>query len=183
MCRRGGRRRHLRPTSRRKSGFSGSRAQWMPSREVASPSDMVGGRSTGVAGVPETIGSIVADQDVAALADLAVPGVASRAGEDRVLRDRRPAGQWPGGRGLLEDRPGEIGGQRRPPGSRAREARPRRCQTSGASMNHRASSSRMRWPGMDCDPVGSGPRRRRSPASPGPCLFILPCVQRTWTVL
>ena len=66
----------------------------------------------GIAGVPETIGSIVADQDVAALADLAVPGVAPGAGEDRVLRDRRPGGQWPGGRGLLRDRPREIGGQR-----------------------------------------------------------------------
>ncbi len=36
----------------------------------------------GIAGVPEMKGSVVADQDVAALADLAVPGVAAGAGED-----------------------------------------------------------------------------------------------------
>ena len=65
-----------------------------------------------VAGVPETVGSIVADQDVASLADLAVPGIAPGAGEDRVFVDRSPGGQRPGGRGLLRDRPGEIGGQR-----------------------------------------------------------------------
>ena len=63
----------------------------------------------GVAGVPETVGSVVADQDVAPLADLAVPGIASGAGEDRVFRDRCPTGQRPGARGLfLDDRPRKI---------------------------------------------------------------------------
>src|SRR5579863_3817149 len=44
----------------------------------------------GVAGVPEMVDRVISDQDVAAFADLAVPGVSPGTGEDRVARYRRP---------------------------------------------------------------------------------------------
>ena len=59
----------------------------------------------GVSRVPEIIVSIVAEQDVASLADLAVPGVASGAGEDGVLGDGFPADEGPG-----EARPAGLSG-------------------------------------------------------------------------
>ena len=126
----------------------------------------------GIAGVPEVIGSVVADQDVAALADLAVPGVAAGAGEDRVLRDRRPGDQWPGGRGLLADRPRETGGQRCRPGSRRAAARPRRVKKSGASTNHLRVPSGCDGRASCAIAVGSGPSTGW-PIAPGPWLLHL----------
>ncbi len=111
----------------------------------------------GVAGVPEMIGSIVVDQDVASFADFAVPGVAPGAGEDRVFRDRRPGGQRPGRRSLLCDRPGRGS----PPEADARnhderDRSPSRVQEYRASLNH------LRIP-RDCDgqPVCRGRDRNR----------------------
>ena len=105
----------------------------------------------GVAGVPETVGSIVADQDVASFADLAVPGVAPGAGEDRVFRDRSPGGQRPGGTG-----PAATTGRARLAASGAvrittSEARPSASQDERCVHESSAGSSRMRWPGVVCD--------------------------------
>ena len=79
----------------------------------------------GIAGVPEMISSIVADQDIAALADFAIPGVAAGAGEDRVFRDRGPGDQRPGGRGLL--RAGRAAARSRRP-ERAVRSDDERCE-------------------------------------------------------
>ena len=111
----------------------------------------------GVAGVPEMIGSVVADQDVAALADLAVPGVAARC-------RRRPGSPGSASRRPTARRAGPAG---RPAGasSGARQDR----KTSGEAkasqravrpMNHRASSFRMRSAGHRLRSlVGSGGAR------------------------
>ena len=103
----------------------------------------------GVAGVPETIGSIVADQDIASLADLAVPGVAAGAGEDRVLGDRRPGGQAARRAGLLS-RPAARDWRPVGPSTITKsETRPRRVKRASASMNHLWVPPGCRWPGVE----------------------------------
>ena len=128
---------------------------------VAVPADAVarggvsqghGGWSVvGIAGVPQVVSAVVADEDIAAFADLAVPGVAAGAGEHRVLGDRRPGDQRPGG---------GIGGAAGPSSPRGNVPASAASPAAGASR----ISKRMRLRGMliilnevRAGPCGCGP--------------------------